>query len=152
MRSKFFQKIFYNWQAKIISFLLAVLVYFILMFSIQNSRTITLPVEVVMPDGYVAISIVPKSIDLVIQGTEDQIYMIDVSNITLKLDFSKVDPKMVKKVYNEKEKREEYKYTAPVQIDFSDLDSYVDMSAVSFYTKPSQFPVQFTKSATGETE
>ena len=130
MRSKFFQKLFYNWQAKIISFLLAVLVYFILMFSIQNSRTITLPVEVIMPKDYVATSNVPSSIDLVIQGTEDQIYLIDVSKIALKVDFSMVD-------------REGVSY-ATVQIDINDLASYVDTSAVSIYTKPSQVRVYFS--------
>ena len=133
MRSKFFQKLFYNWQAKIISFLLAVFVYFILLFSIQNSRTITLPVEVVMPNGYVATSNVPNSIDLVIQGTEDQIYLIDVSKISLKVDFSTVD-------------REGVSY-ATVQIDINDLDSYVDTSAVSIFTKPSQVKVYFSKPA-----
>lgn len=130
MRSKFFQKLFYNWQAKIISFLLAVLVYFILLFSVQNSRTITLPVEVIMPDGYVATSNVPSSIDLVIQGTEDQIYLIDVSKIDLKVDFSMVD-------------REGVSY-ATVQIDINDLASYVDTSAVSIYTKPSRVRVYFS--------
>ena len=136
MRSKFFQKLFYNWQAKIISFLLAVFVYFILLFSIQNSRTITLPVEVVMPDGYVATSNVPSSIDLVIQGTEDQIYLIDVSKISLKVDFSMVD-------------REGISY-ATVQIDINELASYIDTSAVSIYTKPSQVRVYF--SAAGGTK
>ena len=135
MRSKFFQKLLYNWQAKIISFLLAVFVYFILLFSIQNSRTITLPVEVVMPHNYVATSNVPNSIDLVIQGTEDQIYLIDVSKISLKVDFSKVD-------------REGVSY-ATVQIDINDLASYVDTSAVSIYTKPSQVKVYFSKPAAG---
>ena len=136
MRSKFFQKLFYNWQAKIISFLLAVFVYFILMFSIQNSRTITLPVEVVMPEGYVATSNVPSSIDLVIQGTEDQIYLIDVSKISLKVDFSMVN-------------REGISY-ATVQIDINELASYIDTSAVSIYTKPSQVRVYF--SAAGGTK
>ena len=136
MRSKFFQKLFYNWQAKIISFLLAVFVYFILLFSIQNSRTITLPVEVVMPNGYVATSNVPNSIDLVIQGTEDQIYLIDVSKISLKVDFSMVD-------------REGISY-ATVQIDINELASYIDTSAVSIYTKPSQVRVYF--SAAGGTK
>ena len=138
MRSKFFQKLLYNWQAKIISFLLAVFVYFIFLFSIQNSRTITLPVEVVMPKGYVATSNVPNSIDLVIQGTEDQIYLIDVSKISLKVDFSKVD-------------REGVSY-ATVQIDINDLASYVDTSAVSIYTKPSQVKVYFSKPAAGGTK
>lgn len=130
MRSKLFQKLFYNWQAKIISFLLAVFVYFILLFSAQNSRTISLPVEVIMPDGYVATSNVPTSIDLVIQGTEDQIYLVDVSRITLKVDFSMVD-------------REGVSY-ATVQINMEDLSSYVDTSAISIYTKPSQVRVYFS--------
>ena len=130
MRSKLFQKLFYNWQAKIISFLLAVFVYFILLFSIQNSRTITLPVEVVMPEGYVATSNVPTSIDLVIQGTEDQIYLVDVSKITLKVDFSTVN-------------REGVSY-ATVDINMNDLSSYVDTSAISIYTKPSQVRVYFS--------
>ena len=130
MRSKFFQKLFYNWQAKIISFLLAVFVYFILLFSIQNSRTITLPVEVIMPKDYVATSNVPSSIDLVIQGTEDQIYLVDVSKITLKVDFSMVN-------------REGVSY-ATVEIDMNDLSSYVDTSAISIYTKPSQVRVYFS--------
>ena len=130
MRSKLFQKLFYNWQAKIISFLLAVFVYFILLFSIQNSRTITLPVEVVMPEGYVATSNVPTSIDLVIQGTEDQIYLVDVSKITLKVDFSTVN-------------REGVSY-ATVDSNMNDLSSYVDTSAISIYTKPSQVRVYFS--------
>ena len=138
MRSKFFQKLFYNWQAKIISFLLAVFVYFILLFSIQNSRTISLPVEVVMPNGYVATSNVPTSIDLVIQGTEDQIYLVDVSKITLKVDFSMVD-------------REGVSY-ATVQINMEDLSSYVDTSAISIYTKPSQVRVYFSSPAIGGTK
>lgn len=133
MRSKFFQKLFYNWQVKVISFLLAVLVYFILVFSIQSSRTVSLPVEVVMPKDYVATSNVPKSIDLVIQGTEDQIYLVDVSNITLKVDFSMVD-------------RVGVSY-ATVQINMEDLSSYVDTSAISIYTKPSQVRVYFSEKA-----
>lgn len=133
MRSKFFQKLFYNWQVKVISFLLAVLVYFILVFSIQSSRTVSLPVEVVMPKNYVATSNVPKSIDLVIQGTEDQIYLVDVSNITLKVDFSMVD-------------RVGVSY-ATVQINMEDLSSYVDTSAISIYTKPSQVRVYFSEKA-----
>ena len=138
MRSKFFQKLFYNWQAKIISFLLAVFVYFILMFSIQNSRTISLPVEVIMPNGYVATSNVPTSIDLVIQGTEDQIYLVDVSKISLKVDFSMVD-------------RVGVSY-ATVQINMEDLASYVDTSAISIYTKPSQVRVYFSLPAVGGTK
>ena len=129
MRSKLLQKLFYNWQAKILCFLLAVLVYFVLVFSIQTSRKVTLPVEVVMPSAYEAQSNVPKSVELVIQGTEDQIYLIDVSEISLVADFSTVN-------------REGVNY-ATVQIDTHGLESHVDTSALHIYTVPSQLKVYF---------
>ncbi len=130
MRSKIFQKILYNWQAKILCFLLAVLVYFVLVFSIQTSRNVTLPIKVIMPSDYVAESNVPQSVELVIQGTEDQIYMIDVSQISLSADFSKVN-------------REGVNY-ATVQIDTNNLEHHIDMSALHVYTVPSQLKVYFT--------
>ena len=129
MRSKFFQKILYNWQAKILCFLLAVLVYFVLVFSIQTSRRVTLPVEVKLPSNYVAQSNVPTSVELVIQGTEDQIYLIDVSQITISADFTTVN-------------REGVNY-ATVQIDTNDLEHHIDMSALHVYTVPSQLKVYF---------
>lgn len=130
MRSKFVQKLFYNWQVKILSFLLAVLVYFVLVFSIQTSRTVSLPLEVKLPADYVAESNVPTSVDLVLQGTEDQIYMIDVSNIKVSVDFSTVE-------------REGVNY-APVRIDTGELEKYVDISSISVFTKPSQVKVYFS--------
>ena len=69
----------------------------------------------------------------VIQGTEDQIYLVDVSNISLKVDFSMVD--RVGVTY------------ATVQINMDDLASYVDTSAISIYTRPSQVRVYFSEKA-----
>lgn len=130
MRSKFLQKLFYNWQVKIISFLLAVLVYFVLVFSIQTSRSMTLPLKVTLPAEYHADSIVPDSVELVIQGTEDRIYMIDASNISVSADFSTVN-------------HEGVSYTV-VNIDTGELGKYVDTSVISIYTKPSQVKVYFS--------
>ena len=129
MRSKVLQKVFYNWQVKIICFLLAVFIYFVLVFSIQTSRTLTLPLNVTLPAEYQAESIVPDSVELVIQGTEDQIYMIDVSNISVSADFSTVN-------------REGVNY-AVVEIDTGELERYIDTSMISIYTKPSQVKVYF---------
>ena len=130
MRSKFFQKLFYNWQAKTLCFLFAVLVYFILVFSIQTERTVTLPVSVKLPASYKAESNVPKSVKLVIQGTEDQIYMIDVSEISLSADFSSVN-------------REGVNY-ATVQINTNELEKHVDVSSLNIYTVPSQLKIYFS--------
>ncbi len=131
MRSKFLQKLLYNWQVKIICLLLAVLVYFVLLFSIQSSRSMTLPLKVTLPDGYKAESTIPKSVELVIQGTEDQIFMIDPTKISVSADFTTVN-------------REGVNY-AVVEIDTGDLTSYIDTTALSIFTRPSQVKIYFSK-------
>ena len=130
MRSKFFSKLLYNWQVKVLCFLLAAFTYFVLVFSIQTTRTVALTVEVTMPTGYTATSTVPSEIDLVLQGTEDQIYLIDASKIVLRVDFSHVN-------------REGVNY-ADIRIDTGALGDYVDLSAISIYTQPSQMKVYFS--------
>ena len=137
MRSKFFQKLLYNWQVKIICLLLAVLVYFVLLFSIQSSRSMTLPLTVTLPKDYKAESTIPKSVELVIQGTEDQIFMIDPSMISVSADFSTVN-------------REGVSY-AVVEIDAGDLASYIDTTAHSIFTRPSQVKVYFSSGTSGGT-
>lgn len=131
MRSKFLQKLLYNWQVKIICLLVAVLVYFVLLFSIQSSRSMTLPLKVTLPDGYKAESTIPKSVELVIQGTEDQIFMIDPAKISVSADFTTVN-------------REGVNY-AVVEIDTGDLTSYIDTTALSIFTRPSQVKIYFSK-------
>ena len=131
MRSKFLQKLLYNWQVKIICLLLAVLVYFVLLFSIQSSRSMTLPLKVTLPDGYKAESTIPKSVELVIQGTEDQIFMIDPAKISVSADFTTVN-------------REGVNY-AVVEINTGDLTSYIDTTALSIFTRPSQVKIYFSK-------
>ena len=131
MRSKFLQKLLYNWQVKIICLLLAVLVYFVLLFSIQSSRSMTLPLKVTLPDGYKAESTIPNSVELVIQGTEDQIFMIDPAKISVSADFTTVN-------------REGVNY-AVVEIDTGDLTSYIDTTALSIFTRPSQVKIYFSK-------
>lgn len=133
MRSKLMQKLLYNWQVKIICLLLAVLVYFVLLFSIQSSRSMTLPLSVTLPDNYKAESTIPKSVELVIQGTEDQIFMIDPSMISVSADFSTVN-------------REGVNY-AVVEIDAGDLASYIDTTALSIFTRPSQVKIYFSSGA-----
>ncbi len=132
MRSKFFSKLLYNWQVKVLCFLLAAFTYFVLVFSIQTTRTVALPVEVTMPSSYTATSTVPSQIDLVLQGTEDQIYLIYTSKIVLRVDFSHVN-------------REGVNY-ADIKIDTGALGDYVDLSAISIYTQPSQMKVYFSAS------
>lgn len=129
-RNKSFQRIFYNWQIKLLCFLLAVFMYFFLGLVLQETRTVSLPLNVVMPEGYKAESIVPTSAELVITGKKDQVYMIDPSKVTLTVDFSKVSQEGVS--------------LAAVQIDMGGQGTVLDFSALSISTNPSQVKVYFT--------
>ena len=91
----------------------------------------TLPLKVTLPDGYKAESTIPKSVELVIQGTEDQIFMIDPAKISVSADFTTVN-------------REGVNY-AVVEIDTGDLTSYIDTTALSIFTRPSQVKIYFSK-------
>ena len=130
MKSNFFQKLFYNWQIKIICLILAIFAYVVLLYSVQEQRSLALPYDMVLPENYKVESNLPQSIELVIMGTEDQIYLIDASKISLLVDFSTVS-------------KEGVSY-ADVQIDTSDLSEYIDLSNISIYTRPSQIKVYFS--------
>lgn len=131
-RNKSFQRIFYNWQIKLICFLLAVFMYFFLGLVLQETRTVTLPLNVVMPEEFKADSIVPTTVELKITGKEDQVYMVDPSKITVTVDFSKVDQEGVS--------------VAPVQIEMGNQEKVLDFSTLSISTDPSQVKVYFSLS------
>ena len=125
-----FQRIFYNWQIKLLCFLLAVFMYFFLGLTLQETRTVTLPLNVVMPEGYKADSLVPTSVDLIITGKEDQVYMIDTSKVTITVDFSKVSSEGVASV--------------PVKINMGTQGDVLDFSSLSITTNPSRVKIYFS--------
>ena len=129
-RNKFFQRVFYNWQVKILCFLLAVFMYFFLGLVIQDTRTVKLPLEVTLPSGYNADSNIPTSVDLVIKGTQERIYMIEVDDIHVSVDFSNVDHEGVN--------------IAPVVITMDGPNQSLDTSSVSISTNPTQVKIYFS--------
>ena len=84
-------KFFSSWSAKVFSFLLAVAVVLIVEFSNISNRVVTIPLSVALPDGLVAESLVPETVDIVISGSEQLIYLVDPSSINAYADFSDVD-------------------------------------------------------------
>ncbi len=129
-RNKFFQKIFYNWQIKILCFLVAVFAYFVLGLVLQETRTVQLPLEITLPEDYKADSNIPTSVDLVIKGSQDQIYMLDIDYVKVSVDFSSVDHEGVS--------------VAPVVIRLEGPNGVVDTSSVSISTNPMQVKIYFS--------
>lgn len=125
------KNIFYNWQAKIICFLLAVVVYFVLFFSSTGSRKMSFPISVSLPENYVATSNIPKTVELIIQGSEEVIYLINAENLSVSADFSNVSHDGI--------------WAVPVIISNNGLSDYIDLSDVTIYTSPANVRVYFEK-------
>lgn len=125
------KSIFSNWQAKILCFVAAVVVYFIGVYGIQQKRVIALPLEVKLPDSYVATSIYPKEVNLIISGSEDVIHVFDVSKYSLVADFSNVDKEGVS--------------SASIVINTNKLDDYVKSDNYTMHTDPSYLKIYFEK-------
>ncbi len=123
--------LFKNWKVGIVCFILACIVFIVVENASQSERRVVLPVELIMPEDYVASSNLPKEVEIVIKGTEQQIYMVDINRIHLSADFSSPKGEGV--------------YTVPVIVDFKSSDSIIDFSSVSLYTEPSELKIYFVK-------
>lgn len=118
-----------NWQVKILSFVLALITVFIVYYAGQQTRSITLPLEVIFPENYTVASNVPQSADLVIQGSEKQIYMFKPENFSLKADFSDVSSEGVS--------------SALIKVEVKDYNENLNLSDVTFYASPSLIRIYF---------
>ena len=87
-------------------------------------------IEVTLPSGYNADSNIPTSVDLVIKGTQERIYMIEVDDIHVSVDFSNVDHEGVN--------------MAPVVITMDGPNQSLDTSSVSISTNPTQVKIYFS--------
>lgn len=94
-----------NWQIKVISLIVAFIVYIFAFYAVNTPRTIKIPVSVVLPEGYEAFSNIPDSVDVAIHATGDAKYMVDPTLIEAKLDFSFVNSQGV--------------FSAPVELDYN---------------------------------
>ncbi len=88
--NKYFQSLLYNWPAKVLSLVFALLVYAFIQFSTMGSRVVSIPIQVQLPELLVAGSLVPTSVEVSIRGNEDIIYLINPDSIVASLDFSSV--------------------------------------------------------------
>ena len=91
-KNKFSSAIFGNWVIKVFSFLAALAIVVAVRFLNVTDRVVTIPITVYI-DGSSDLkpaSLVPESIDVVITGDDDIVYLVDPSLITASVDFSDV--------------------------------------------------------------
>lgn len=92
-QNKFTSTVFGNWVAKVLSFVFAVFIVVSIRFLNATDRVVTIPLTVSLDeDGvYTPVSLVPSSVNVVITGNEEIIYLVDPSLIKARVDFSDVN-------------------------------------------------------------
>ncbi|MGE4584783.1 MAG: CdaR family protein [Sphaerochaeta sp.] len=88
--NKYVQSLLYNWPAKVLSLVFALLVYAFIQYSTVGARLVTIPLTVKLPQTMDAKSLVPNSVQVSIKGNEDIIYLVDPNAIEASIDFSTV--------------------------------------------------------------
>ena len=91
-KNKFSSALFGNWVVKVFSFLCALGIVVAVRFLNVTDRVVTIPVTVYLDsqNELVPMSLVPNSVDVVITGDDDIVYLVDPSLITASVDFSDV--------------------------------------------------------------
>ena len=121
-------KIFSSWGPKIFSFLLAIGVVLVVEFSNISNRVVTIPLDVSLPDNLVAESLVPETVEIVISGSEDVIYLVDPSLVKAYADFSFVNNSGIARV--------------PVVLEFN--QDVFRKSSISVKAEPSSVRILFS--------
>lgn len=98
-------RILKNWQIKIISLIVAFIVYVMAFYAVNTPNTVKIPVTVILPEEYEPFSNIPDSVDIAIQATGDAKYMVDPSLIEAKIDFSFV--------------RSQGVFSAPIELEYN---------------------------------
>ncbi len=105
-QSKLVSTLVTNWIPKVFSFLIALFIVIAVRFLNINDRVVTIPLNVDLPEDFIAVSLVPDTVDVVITGADSVIYLVNPENITAVADFSEVSDSGIVRVpvkleYNE---------------------------------------------------
>lgn len=85
-----------NWVVKVFSLLLAIGVYLVINYATLDQRKVDIPLEVIMPTEYQAVSTVPHTVSLIIKTDSRYSALIDPWTVKATADFSHVDSEGVK--------------------------------------------------------
>lgn len=131
--NKHLENLLYHWPAKMISLVFAICIYLFIQYSTVGARVVTIPLDVELPSGYEAMSLVPESVEIEIRGNDDIIYLIDPNSIMASLDLSFV--------------RQEGIASAPVLLTYE--ENVFESGGVSVSPNPSHYRILFRRE--GET-
>ncbi len=88
MDNKFTRMVERNWPAKILSLFAAVLLFLFYRASSLEERFITVPLDLIINEGYAVASNVPSTVKVTLRGSEENVFMILEDDIEIYADFS----------------------------------------------------------------
>lgn len=108
-QSKSYSNLLSTWVPRVISFMLAALIFISIKYLGMADRTVTIPLEVILPsaEGIEAESLVPSAVDIVLSGNDNLVYLIDPDSIKATADFSAVNSAGIARVQVELDYNEE---------------------------------------------
>lgn len=82
-----------TWVPRVLCLFVAVIIFACVRYFNMGSRVVRIPLSVTLPQDsrYVAESLVPDYIDIVISGDDDLIYLVNPDSVSASADFSDVD-------------------------------------------------------------
>ncbi len=82
-----------TWVPRVLCLFVAIIIFACVRYFNMGSRVVRIPLSVTLPQDsrYVAESLVPDYIDIVISGDDDLIYLVDPDSVSASADFSDVD-------------------------------------------------------------
>ena len=99
-RNKGFNSFLSAWVPRVISLILAILIFASVKYLNMTDRVISIPLSVVLPASDVVVpeSLVPSKTEIVISGNDELIYLVDATSISAEADFSAVTKEGISRV------------------------------------------------------
>jgi YbbR domain-containing protein len=132
-QNNFLRSVLFNWPVKILSLVFAISLYLVVAFAVSPEREVVLPLQVIVPRGFIAASSFPQTVTVTISGEDRIIHRIEPSLLVVSVDFSFVNAEGVA--------------SAPILISFKDSPL---VSRVVYSVEPEVLRVFFIKSKADE--
>ena len=127
--NKHLQNMLYHWPSKVLSLVFAICIYLFIQYSTIGARVVTIPLDVHLPAGYEAMSLVPDSVEVEIRGNDDIIYLINPNSIMASINFSFVQSEGIA--------------SAPVMLMYE--ENVFESGGVSVSPNPSPYRILFNR-------
>jgi hypothetical protein len=117
LRNKtFFQRIYNNWPAKILSLAAAIVLFLFYRIGTLEERFFSVPIKVITNEQYIPAENYPRKVRITLRGAEEDIFLIMEEGIEVNLDLSEFDNEGEYRVAIEVEKKGAAMQVDPLEI------------------------------------